>query len=165
MKTQENLKNAFSGESQASRRYAAYAEKAEQEGLVNVSRLFRAAAQSETIHARAHLRALGEIKDTLENLRTAISGENYEHTSMYPKFIDEALQEKQEHAATSFRYANEAEKAHEKYFKDALSQVENGTDASIDEIWVCSGCGYTMLGEAPEKCPLCGAPKASFLSF
>ncbi len=165
MKTNENLKNAFSGESQASRRYDAYAKKAEQEGFQNISRLFRAAAQSETIHARAHLNALGEINNTPQNLRKAISGENYEHTSMYPQFINEAIDENQEKAAISFKYANESEKAHEKYFQEALGFAETGTDIQLNEIWVCGSCGYTMLGNAPEKCPICGAPRTVFQQF
>lgn len=165
MKTNENLRNAFSGESQASRRYDAYAKKAEQEGFQNISRLFRAAAQSETIHARAHLNALGEINNTPQNLRTAISGENYEHTSMYPQFINKAIEENQEKAAISFRYANEAEKAHEKYFQEALRYAEIKTDTPLNEIWVCGSCGYTMLGSAPEKCPICGALRTVFQQF
>lgn len=165
MATYDNLKAAFAGESQASRRYHAFAEVAAREGKPNVERLLRAAAFSETIHAKKHLSVLGELKDTAANLRAAISGENYEHTSMYPEFISEAEKEGNEQAALSFRYANEAEKAHERYFTAALEAVEAGGDLPTQDYWVCTGCGYTMEGEAPERCPVCGAPRSMFERF
>lgn len=163
--TNENLKKAFAGESQASRKYAAFAEKAAEEGKKNVERLFKAASYSETIHARKHLTVMGGIRDTVANLKEAIAGENSEHTKMYPQFIEEAEREGNADAALSFRYANEAEKAHEAYFAEALAAVEAGQDMADVDIWVCDGCGYTMKGEAPERCPVCGAPKTMFTKF
>lgn len=165
MSTSENLKAAFSGESQASCKYRAFAEKAESERFTNVAKLFIAASASESIHAMKHLMTVGEVKSTVDNLRLAISGENYEHTKMYPEFINEARKEGNKLAETSFNYANEAEKAHERYFSEALKSIENGVDIPETDIWVCKGCGFTMLGEAPDKCPVCGAPKTMFMKF
>ncbi|MFX0031405.1 MAG: rubrerythrin family protein [Candidatus Hodarchaeota archaeon] len=161
-KTEEGLKEAFAGESQANRKYLAFAKKAEQEGYPGVALLFKAAAAAETVHAHNHLRALGGIKSTIENLKEAIGGEFYEFTKMYPEFIDAAKSEEIKDAERSFNYANEVEKVHHKLYEKALELVEAGKDLNVDEMYVCSVCGYTHEGSPPEKCPVCGAAKKAF---
>ncbi|MFX1401611.1 MAG: rubrerythrin family protein, partial [Promethearchaeota archaeon] len=153
---------AFAGESQANRKYLAFAKKAEQEGYPGVALLFKAAAAAETVHAHNHLRALGGIKSTIENLKEAIGGEFYEFTKMYPEFIDAAKSEEIKDAERSFNYANEVEKVHHKLYEKALELVEAGKDLNVDEMYVCSVCGYTHEGSPPEKCPVCGAAKKAF---
>lgn len=165
METKNNLEQAFTGESKASRTYFAFAEKAEAEGFKNVARVFRAAAFSETIHARNHLKALNGIKSTAENLKKAIEGEGYEVAEMYPSFIDIAREEGIEQAVRTFEWAYETEKAHKVYFEEALEKVESGSDIGDEEVAVCRGCGYTMAGEVPDRCPICGAPKSNFEFF
>lgn len=159
-KTEENLKAAFAGESQASRKYLAFAKKAEEEGFKGVAKLFRAAVESETIHALRHLNNLNEIKDTKENLKAAINGENYEHTNMYPQFIKEAENEDKS-ILYGFVGANETEKVHEGFFKDALSKAESNQDIEEKTYYVCTVCGYTM-GEEIDICPICNAGKDKF---
>lgn len=159
-KTENNLKSAFAGESQANRRYLAFAKKAEDEGYLAVAKLFRAAAAAETVHAHNHLRAMGGVQTTAENLKTAIGGENYEVSSMYPEFIAEAETEGEKRALTSFKWAFEVEKEHEALFREALEKL--GSDMQDVEIWVCSACGHTHIGVPPEKCPVCGAPARRF---
>ena len=159
-KTENHLKEAFAGESQANRRYLAFAKKAEDEGYAAVARLFRAAAAAETIHAHNHLRALGGIKSTAENLQAAIGGENYEVVSMYPEFIADAEAESERRALTSFQWAFEVEKGHEILFREALQKL--GPEMADVEIWVCSVCGHTHIGVPPEKCPVCGTPGKRF---
>lgn len=159
-KTIENLKTAFAGESQANRRYLAFAKKAEEEGFKGVAKLFRAAAESETIHALRHLNNLKEIKDTKENLKSAINGENYEHTKMYPQFIKEA-ENGDEAILYGFIGANETEKVHEGLFKGALSKVENKQDIEEKTYHICAVCGYTM-DEELDVCPICNAGKEKF---
>ncbi len=161
-KTEENLKAAFAGESQANRRYLAFAKKAEEEGFKNVARLFRAAAESETVHALSHFRVLGGVKSTLENLKAARDGENYEKTQMYPEFIQQAKEEGNSEAERSFTWAMKAEEVHEELYIKAIEAVEKGEDAEIGSLYVCQGCGFTVEGEAPDKCPVCGAPKEMF---
>lgn len=159
-KTEEYLKEAFSGESQANRRYLAFAEKAEKEGYPQVARLFRAAAEAETIHAMNHLRALKAIRSTKENLEEAISGETHEFKSMYPEMLRVAKEEGNKNAEISFRYANEVEKVHAELYKKALSAL----DESKDEYpyYVCPICGMTVEKEPPERCPVCGAKGSTF---
>jgi rubrerythrin len=159
-KTENNLKSAFAGESQANRRYLAFAKKAEDEGYAAVAKLFRAAAAAETIHAHNHLRAMGGIQSTSENLKAAIGGENHEITSMYPEFIADAEAEAEKRALSSFKWAFEVEKGHEELFREALAKL--GEDMGVVEIWVCSVCGYTHIGIPPEKCPVCGTPGKRF---
>ncbi|MHA1106416.1 MAG: rubrerythrin family protein [Promethearchaeota archaeon] len=161
-KSEEGLKTAFAGESQANRKYLAFAKQAEKDGLPGVAHLFRAAAAAETVHAHNHLRTLGGIKTTKENLKEAIEGEFYEFTTMYPEFIDDAKKESNAAAERTFNYANEVEKIHHELYKKALEAVENGEDLKENEIYVCSVCGYTHEGEAPDKCPVCGAVKKAF---
>lgn len=158
-KTEKNLKEAFAGESQANRKYLAFAKKAEQEGLKGVAKLFKAAAEAETVHAHNHLRELNGIKSTRENLQEAIDGETYEFKNMYPQMIEEAEQEGNAGAKRSFHYANEVEKVHAGLFKKALDEIDKNMDY---EICVCEVCGNTFIGEAPEKCPVCNALKKFF---
>ncbi|MFZ5808554.1 MAG: rubrerythrin family protein [Chloroflexota bacterium] len=160
MKTLDDLKSAFAGESQANRRYLAYARKAEEDGYPQVARLFRAAAQAETVHALNHFRAMGEIKSTAENLQAAIGGENYEVESMYPGFITDAEQEGEKQALRSFKWAWEVEKVHEELYRKALETLEQNGDTF--DYYVCPFCGYTHERGAPEKCPVCGAPGSKF---
>ncbi|MFX1442549.1 MAG: rubrerythrin family protein [Promethearchaeota archaeon] len=158
-KSEDDLKAAFAGESQANRKYLAFAKKADQEGFPNVAKLFRAAAAAETVHAHAHLRQLKGIKSTLENLKEAVGGEYYELSSMYPDFIKDAKGDGNKGAEMSFNYALAAEKVHHKLYEKALKAVENGKDRDAEDIYVCSVCGMTFEGKAPDKCPVCGAPK------
>lgn len=159
-KSGEDLQAAFAGESQANRRYLAFAMQAEKDGKPMIARLFRAVAAAETIHAHNHLRAMGGIGTTEENLKTAIGGENYEVVTMYPEFIADAEKDDNKKAGTSFKWAWEVEKGHEQLFKQALAQL--GSAASELEIWVCPVCGNTHIGTPPEKCPVCGTPGKRF---
>jgi rubrerythrin len=162
IKTKENLEFAFAGESQANRKYLFFAEKAETEGQKRIARLFRAAAEAETVHARNHLQVLQGIKSTKENLKAAISGENYEFSEMYPQFIKTANNESEKKAADSFDLANKVEKIHHSLYQEALSDLEKGTAKELKPFYVCQVCGNTVEGEAPDKCPICGAPKKMF---
>ena len=161
-KSEEGLKTAFAGESQANRKYLAFAKQAEKDGLPGVAHLFRAAAAAETVHAHNHLRTLGGIKTTEENLKEAIAGEFHEFTSMYPEFIEAAKNESNTAAERTFNYANEVEKIQHELYKKALEAVGNGKDLKDSEIYVCSVCGFTHEGDAPDKCPVCGAVKKAF---
>jgi rubrerythrin len=161
-KTQKNLEEAFAGESQASRRYLFFAEKAESEGHPQVGRLFRAAAEAETVHAGNHLKAMGGIGGTKDNLKAAISGESYEFTQMYPAFIEQARSEADKKAEMSFSYANKVEKIHHDLYQKALEAVEGGRELKAEPYFVCPVCGYTVGGEAPERCPICGTPGSKF---
>jgi len=161
-KSEEDLKAAFAGESQANRKYLAFSKKAEQDGLPGVARLFRAAAAAETVHANNHLRAMGGIKSTTENLKEAIEGEYYEFTKMYPDFINDAKTEENRSAERTFNLANDVEKIHHKLYQKALELVESGKDLEEGPMYVCSVCGYTHEGEPPEECPVCKAPKQVF---
>ena len=158
-KSEQNLRDAFAGESQANRKYLAFAKQAEQEGYKQVAKLFRAAAEAETVHAHAHLRTLGDVKSTAENLKTAISGETHEFKSMYPAMIEAAKQEGNKAAERSFTYANDVEKIHAALYQKALDDLGKNAEA---DYYVCSVCGYTCEKEAPEKCPVCGAAKKAF---
>jgi rubrerythrin len=160
--TQENLKAAFAGESQANRRYLFFAEAADKEGHKQIARLFRAVAEAETVHARNHLRTLGEIKSTKENLEAAIGGEFYEFTKMYPEFIAQAKAGGNKRAEVTFDYANQVEKIHHTTYTEALKALEGGQTLKDEPYFVCQGCGYTVAGEAPEKCPICQAPRSMF---
>jgi rubrerythrin len=159
-KSSDDLKAAFAGESQANRKYTAFAKKADDEGHPQVAKLFRAAAAAETVHALNHFRALGEVKSTTENLDAAISGENYEVVSMYPAFIQDAETEGDKRALTSFRYAWEVEKIHEALYRKAQENL--GKEAASFDYFVCPVCGYTAEGSAPDKCPVCNTPGSRF---
>ncbi|HOV89537.1 MAG TPA: rubrerythrin family protein [Syntrophorhabdaceae bacterium] len=158
-KTEENLKAAFAGESQANRKYLAFAKKAEEEGYKQVAKLFRAAAEAETVHAHNHLRELKGIKSTKENLEEAINGESYEFQSMYPAMIKTAQEEGNKSAERSFHIANEVEKVHANLYKKALENL--GKNEEFD-YYICKVCGYTAEKDAPEICPVCGAKKVAF---
>ena len=165
MSTYENLKTAFAGESQANRKYLAFAKKAEQEKLAMVSRLYKAIAAAETIHALKHLEIMNGIGSTLDNLKEAAKGEHYEFTDMYPGFIAEAEQEGNKKARLAFHMANEAEKAHHALYLKALQAVEQSQDYPAEGFVLCPVCGYVHENEAPDKCPICGAPGSRFEKF
>lgn len=158
-KTEENLKEAFAGESQANRKYLAFAKKADREGHPQVARLFRAAAAAETVHAHAHLRALKGIGSTEENLKEAIAGETHEFKSMYPPMIETAREEGEKVAERSFDFANQVEKVHADLYQKALDNLGKLPETDYH---VCEVCGYTCEGEAPDVCPVCGAKKSVF---
>jgi rubrerythrin len=158
-KTEQNLRDAFAGESQANRKYLAFAEKAKKEGHPQVAKLFRAAGAAETVHAHAHLRALGEIGSTTENLKVAVAGETHEFKSMYPDMIEEAKAEGNKTAERSFVYANEVEKVHAELYQKALDNLDNLEEA---DYYVCSVCGMTVENEPPGTCPVCGAKASAF---
>jgi rubrerythrin len=160
--TQENLQSSFAGESQANRKYLFFAEKAEKEGHPQIARLFRAGAESETVHARNHLNTMEDIKSTRENLEAAISGEHYEFTQMYPSFIEQAKAEKNSDAEISFDWANRVEKIHHRLYQKALEDLEAGTRMKDEPYFICQRCGYTVAEEAPENCPICGASRSMF---
>ncbi|KON31686.1 rubrerythrin [miscellaneous Crenarchaeota group-1 archaeon SG8-32-3] len=163
-KTDENLKTAFTGESQANRRYLAFAKKAEEEGFTQVAKLFKAAAEAETVHALNHLRITGQIQSTLKNLNIAVSGERFEFNEMYPEYIDTAKKEGNKQAAWSFDVANQVEQIHAKLFAKALDALKNKKPMEKVDYHVCSVCGNTVEGEAPDKCPICGAPREMFFN-
>lgn len=160
--TEDNLEEAFSGESEAGNRYAFFADKAEQEDKPGIAKLFRAASEAERVHARNHLQALGDINSTEENLKVSIEGERYEHEEMYPGFLETAKKEDEKEATASFNYANEVEKKHENFYKKALEELENTGDLEEKDWHVCQVCGNTFEGDVPEKCPICGATKEEF---
>jgi rubrerythrin len=155
MKTLENLHEAFAGESQANRKYLAFGERAEADGFPGIARLFRAVAAAETVHALAHLRAMGGIKDTAENLKAAMAGEREEFTEMYPPMVEAAKAEGHRRAEISMRYAMEVEKVHFDLFTEALAAIEAGRDIGEIVVRVCPICGHTIIGDAPDKCPVC----------
>jgi len=163
MSTTENLKEAFAGESQANRKYLAFAKKAEQDGYPEVAKLFRAAAEAETVHAHAHFRVLGEVTSTEENLKDAIAGEGHEFKEMYPSFLKEAEAEGNKAAVQTFQYALAVEEIHHGLYGKALEAVGSGKDLPARDIHVCVVCGNTVYGEPPDVCPICGAKKQAFV--
>ena len=162
MSTQDNLKAAFAGESQANRKYLAFAQKAEKEGFPQVAKLFRAAAEAETVHAHSHLRVMGGIKATAENLQAAIEGEGYEFQTMYPDFIKMAETEGNKPAVNTFKNAMAVEKEHHTLYSTALAAIKGGKDVAATKIYVCKVCGHTVCGGPEDKCPICGAKKDQF---
>jgi rubrerythrin len=158
-KTEQNLRDAFAGESQANRKYLAFAKKAEKDGYPQAAKLFRAAAEAETVHAHAHLRALGEIASTLDNLKVAVAGETHEFKSMYPDMIEEAKAEGNKTAERSFVFANEVEQVHAELYQKAIDNLDNLAEV---DYYVCSVCGMTVENEPPDKCPVCGAKGSAF---
>jgi rubrerythrin len=162
--TEQNLSSAFAGESQAHMKYMVFADRAEREGLLNIARLFRAASFSEQIHATNHLKTLG-VGKTAENLEVAFGGETYEITTMYPTFIEAAEAEGEKRAVGSMHDAMEAEKVHAALYAQAKDCVAGGGDMATVAIFVCPVCGFTMEGEAPERCPVCNAPSSKFVTF
>ncbi len=162
MGTTENLQEAFAGESQANRRYLAFAQKADADGFPQVAKLFRAAADAETIHAHAHLRALDGIQSTEENLKAAVEGERYEYQEMYPGFLSTAQQEANKRAEIGFRNANAAEEVHYNLYKQALERVQAGQDLDAISVYVCPVCGNIEFGTRPERCSICNAMGEKF---
>jgi rubrerythrin len=158
--TEKNLREAFAGESQANRRYLAFAKKAEEEGFKQVAKLFRAAAEAETVHAHAHLRALGGIKSTKENIQEAIAGESDEFKKMYPEMLAKAKAEGIKPAEVSFDYANQVEKIHAALYEKAMAEL--GKNKAVD-YYVCPVCGNTVEEKAPAKCPICGTAGSKFI--
>jgi rubrerythrin len=162
MATDDNLMAAFAGESQANRKYLAFAKKAEADGLQQIARLFRAAAAAETVHAQSHFRVGGHVKDTVTNLVAAIEGEHYEFTTMYPEFIAAAIAEGKKGAQSSFEKANAVEKTHHALYSEALEAAKAGKDLPAADMYVCDVCGHTVAGEPPDVCPVCGARREKF---
>ena len=162
MATMDNLKAAFAGESQANRKYLAFAKKAESEGRPEIAKLFRAAAEAETIHAHAHLRVMGGIHETAQNLDEAVAGEAHEFESMYPGFVAEAEKEGNKGAIITFKNAMAVEKIHLGLYTEARTALKAGKDLSARRIFVCAICGNTVFDAAPGKCSVCGAPQAKF---
>ena len=163
MPTTENLQDAFAGESQANRKYLAFAKKAQADGKPQIARLFRAAAEAETVHAHAHLNVLGGVKDTAANLQAAIDGEGFEFQDMYPRFVAAAQAEKNQAAVLSFQRALAVEKIHYGLCTKALQAHQAGKDLPAQSIFVCPVCGNTVFGAAPDKCPICGQAGSGFV--
>ncbi len=163
--TKKNLKEAFAGESQANRRYLAFAQAAAEEDFPNIARLFRTIAEAETIHALNHLRAVGGLRNTLENLEAALKGETDEISGMYPMFMDQAKRDADNDALKTFFWAIEAEKTHADLYEKALAAAKKGEDAELKDLYICVVCGYTVEGPPPEKCYTCGEGKDKFEKF
>ena len=160
--TNENLKAAFAGESQANQKYRAFAARAEQDGFPNIARLFRTTAEAERIHAEGHLKALDGVGTTADNLKAAIGGETHEFTAMYPPMLQRAV-ESGHKAKRMFGYAVEAEAVHAKLYALALEAVLQGKDLAETTFYLCPVCGHIEFGEPPEACPICGAKAATFV--
>ena len=160
--TLDNLKEAFAGESQANRKYLAFAKKAERDGLPNIAKLFRTAAEAETIHAHGHLSAMDGVGSTVDNLKAAIEGETYEYTEMYPPMLETAEQEGHK-AKRMFGWAVKAEEVHANLYKLALEAAEKGQDLTQTNFYLCPVCGHIELGEPPETCSICGTKGSKFV--
>lgn len=163
--TEKFLKDAFAGESQAHMKYLAFADKARVEGKPNTAKLFEAIAYAEKVHATNHLRELGEIKSTAENLKTAFEGETFEIDEMYPAYRATAELQNEKGALRSINFALEAEKMHQKAYLETKKTVDTGKDIELSSVHVCEICGCTTENEAPEKCPICNAGKDKFRKF
>lgn len=163
--TEKTLSEAFAGESMAHMKYLIFAEIAEKDGYPNIARLFKATAFAEFAHAKNHARNLGYIKQTDGNLDTGIDGETFEVDEMYPAYLSTAILQKEKGAEMAINYALAAEKIHAAYYKQAKDTVQGEKDMKIEEIYVCPVCGFTHIGDAPEKCPVCNAPKAKLNKF
>jgi len=161
-KSIDHLKTAFAGESQANRKYLAFAKKADEEGHPGIARLFRAVAAAETVHAQNHFRAMDGVQSTAENLQVAIGGENYEVTTMYPPMLADAEAEGDKRAARSFRYALEVEKVHESLYRQAADSLSQGEDVPAQEYYICPICVYTHVGPMQGRCPVCNTPAERF---
>jgi len=162
--TNDNLKEAFAGESQANQKYLAFAKKAEKDGFANVAKLFRTTAEAERIHADGHFKALQGVGSTAENLQAAIAGETYEFTTMYPPMLAQATADKH-NAARMFGYAVKAEAIHAKLYAMALEAVKNGKDLDVGEIYLCPVCGHIEFGTPPAECPICGTLASKFVKL
>ena len=163
--TQANLEAAFAGESQAHMKYMIFAEQAEKEGYPEVARLFRAISYAEQVHATNHFRKLGNVGDTVANLKEAMGGENFEVNEMYPAYDAVAKLQGEKGAVLSIHYALEAEKIHEAMYNEARQLVQTGQDREATVVHICEVCGHTVIGDAPDKCPVCSAKKERFRAF
>lgn len=164
--TEKFLSDAFAGESMAHMKYMIFSEIAEKKGFKNLARLFRAIAYAEQVHAANHAKNLGIVKDDIiADIQSCIEGENYEVTEMYPVFKNSAVLQGEKKAEVSFHYALEAEKIHEELYRKARTEVEKGVDIELEEIYICPVCGYTHVGEPPERCPVCNAGRKTFKKF
>lgn len=163
--TEDNLNSAFAGESKAHMRYLIFAECAQKEGKPNISRLFKAIAFAEQVHATNHLRALEEVGSTIGNLETAVNGENFEVEEMYPSYLEVAKLQNEKGAQRSMDFALQAEKIHSAMYQEAKQSADEGKDIVLKDIHICSVCGYTLEGDAPQTCPVCGAIKDKFKKF
>jgi rubrerythrin len=161
-KTDANLREAFAGESQANRRYLYFADKADKEGLKQIARLFRAAAEAETVHAFNHFRVMDGVGSTLDNLNAGVIGEHLEFTRMYPVFIEQAKDDQSAAAQRSFEWANAVEQIHYNLFQEAIKALKAKETLNEEPYYVCPVCGNTVLGKAPDKCPICGALGSRF---
>ena len=163
MATNENLQAAFAGESQANRKYLAFAKKADRDGFPQVARLFRAAAEAETVHAHTHLRVLAGVQETAANLEAAVAGEAHEFQSMYPGFVAEAEDEGNQAATMTFKNALAVEEVHHGLYLHALESVNAGQDLPAATVWVCRICGNTVVGDCPDQCSVCKASRENFI--
>jgi rubrerythrin len=163
--TTENLKEALAGESQAHLKYMAFAAQAEKEGKANIARLFRAIAYAEQVHAINHLKELGGVGDTVANLQAAIDGENFEVDEMYAAYLQVAEAQGEKGARRTMTYAIEAEKIHAEMYAQAKAKAEAGQDLAGDTVYICPVCGFTHIGEPPDRCPVCNAKKEKFKAF
>ncbi|KQC10905.1 MAG: rubrerythrin [Smithella sp. SDB] len=163
--TEKALEEAFAGESMAHMKYLGFSEIAEKEGFSNMSRLFKAIAYAEQVHATNHARNLGVLKKTSDNIQTCIDGETFEIDEMYPAYDAVAKLQAEKGAQTSIHFALEAEKIHADLYKRAKAQIDKGQDVEIEEVYICPVCGYTHIGDPPEKCPVCGVSKDKFKKF
>ena len=164
-KTDEDLKEAFAGESQANRMYTAFARKADAEGFPQVAKLFRAAAEAETVHALNHLQVMDKVKTTPDNLGTAVIGETYEFKKMYPDFIADAKKDANKKAEMSFDYANKVEQIHAAMYQKALDALKTKKELPKTDYYVCPVCGNTFEGTTPDNCPICFTPKEKFMKI
>jgi rubrerythrin len=163
--TEGNVQAAFAGESQAHMRYLTFAAKAREEGFPNVARLFEAISWAEQAHASRHLRNLGGVGTTADNLTTAIGGETFEVDEMYPAYMEVAKLQGEKLALVGMDYAFQAEQIHAAMYTSARQAVQAQKDVTLGTIQICSSCGYTVEGEAPDRCPICGVPKNQFRAF
>ncbi|PNR94599.1 rubrerythrin family protein [Petrotoga sp. 9PWA.NaAc.5.4] len=163
--TKQFLEDAFCGESKAHMKYLIFAAEAEEKGLKNLARMWKAIAHAEYVHARNHYRALGYIGSTTDNLQQCIDGETFEIEEMYPVYKNAADFQGEKEAVRTTHFALEAEKIHAEWYKNAKKVADQGKDVEVGKIFICDVCGYTVEGEAPEKCPVCGAPKSKFVEF
>jgi rubrerythrin len=162
--TTDNLKEAFSGESQASQKYLAFAKKAEQEGFINIAKLFRTAAEAERLHAEGHFKALDGVGSTVENLKCAVAGETYEFKEMYPPMLEQAVRENHK-AKRMFGYAPAAEEVHANLYLIALEAAQQGKDLEVSEIFLCPVCGHIEFGAPESACPICGALASKYVKL
>ncbi|MGO8684519.1 MAG: rubrerythrin family protein [Thermoleophilia bacterium] len=163
--TAASLKAAFAGESQAAEKYLVFAMQAEEEGLTNIARLFTAISFAETRHARNHLRVLGGIGSTVDNLQTAFEGESFEIDEMYPAYAEIAKVQANQQASRSIKYALKAEQDHKRMYAEAREKALVDGDVADLKVSVCLVCGHTVIGDVPDKCPVCAAKADQYRSF